>query len=84
MRRSLKTEVYEMRVSASIEPLRGGEQTKRKRYSVGQIIGAIKQHELGTPAGDTIRKLGVAEVTFYRWKLTFLSASEISSVSLLG
>ena len=41
---------------------------KRKRYSVEQIIAAIKQHELGTPAGDIIRKLGIAEATFYRWK----------------
>ena len=44
---------------------------KRKRYSVEQIIGAIKQHELGTPAGEVIRKLGIAEATFYRWKKVY-------------
>jgi len=31
-------------------------------------VAAIKQHELGTPAADIIRKLGIAEQTFYRWK----------------
>lgn len=41
---------------------------KRKRYSVEQIIGAVKQHELGTPVVDICRKLGIAEATFYRWK----------------
>ena len=41
---------------------------KRKRYSVEQIIGAVKQHELGTPVVDICRKLGIAEGTFYRWK----------------
>ncbi len=41
---------------------------KRKRYSVEQIVAAVKQHELGTSAADIARKLGVAEQTFYRWK----------------
>lgn len=41
---------------------------KRKRYSVEQIIAAVKQNELGTPVPDIARKLGVAEQTVYRWK----------------
>lgn len=41
---------------------------KRKRYSVEQIVAAVKQHELGTSAADIARKLGIAEQTFYRWK----------------
>jgi len=41
---------------------------KRKRYSVEQIVAAVKQHELGTSAADISRKLGIAEQTFYRWK----------------
>ena len=32
---------------------------KRKRYSTEQIVAAIKQHELGTPAAEIIRKLGI-------------------------
>lgn len=41
---------------------------KRKRYSVEQIVAAVKQHELGTSAAEIARKLGIAEQTFYRWK----------------
>ena len=39
---------------------------KRKRFSTEQIVAAMKQHELGTPAAEIIRKLGIAEQTFYR------------------
>jgi putative transposase len=41
---------------------------KRKRYSVEQIIAAVKQNEMGTAVPDIARKLGIAEQTFYRWK----------------
>lgn len=44
---------------------------KRKRYSVEQIIAAVKQNELGTPVPDIARKLGVAEQTVYRWKKVY-------------
>lgn len=41
---------------------------QRKRYSIKQIVAAVKQHELGTPAADIARKFGIAEQTFNRWK----------------
>ncbi len=41
---------------------------RRKRYSVEQIVAAVKQHELGTSAANISHKLGIAEQTFYRWK----------------
>ena len=41
---------------------------KSKKYSVEQVVAALKQHELGTPVADIARRLGVAEQTFYRWK----------------
>ena len=41
---------------------------ERKRYSVEQIVAAVKQHERGLPGGGIARKLGVSEQTFYRWK----------------
>lgn len=40
----------------------------KKRFSVEQIMAAIKQHELGATVQDVCRKLGIAEGTFYRWK----------------
>ncbi|WP_372750510.1 transposase [Litorivivens sp.] len=41
---------------------------KRKRYSVEQIMTAVKQHEAGMTVDEVCRKLGIAEGTFYRWK----------------
>lgn len=41
---------------------------KRKRYSVEQIMAAVKQHEAGATVAEIGRKLGIAEGTFYRWK----------------
>ena len=41
---------------------------KRKRFSVEQIVTALKQVELGMPVADLVRRLGISEVTYYRWK----------------
>jgi putative transposase len=41
---------------------------KRKRFSVEQIVAALKQVELGMPVADLTRRLGISEVTYYRWK----------------
>ena len=41
---------------------------KHKRYSIEQIIAAVKQHEMDMSVSDIARKLGIAEQTFYRWK----------------
>ena len=58
---------------------------KRKRYSVERIVAAVKQHELGTPAADVARKLGIAEQTFYRRKKQYggLEASEVRELKQL-
>jgi putative transposase len=36
-----------------------------------QIAHALKQAETGTAVAEVCRKLGVTEVTFYRWKKRF-------------
>lgn len=41
---------------------------KKPRFSVEQIVSALKQAELGLPVADLIRKIGISEQTFYRWK----------------
>lgn len=58
---------------------------KRKRYSVEQIVAAVKQHELGTPVSDIVRKLGIAEQTFYRWKKQYggLEPSQVRELKQL-
>ena len=41
---------------------------KKKRFSVEQIVAVLKQAELGFPVVDLIRKVGITDQTFYRWK----------------
>ena len=41
---------------------------QRKRFSVEQIVSVLKQAERGMPVADLIRRVGISEVTFYRWK----------------
>jgi putative transposase len=41
---------------------------KRKRFAEEQIIGILKEHELGAKAADLCRKHGIDEATFYNWK----------------
>ena len=41
---------------------------KRKRFSVEQIVGVLKQAEVGVPVAEPIRKVGISEQTYYRWK----------------
>jgi putative transposase len=44
---------------------------KRKRFTEEQIIGVLKEAEAGLPIKELVRKYGVSEQTFYRWKSTF-------------
>lgn len=41
---------------------------KTKRFTEAQIAFALRQAESGTPVAEIIRKMGISEVTFYRWK----------------
>ena len=41
---------------------------KRKRFLVEQMVAVLKQAEQGTPVADLIRKVGITEQTFCRWK----------------
>jgi len=40
----------------------------KKRFTEEQIAFALRQAESGTAVAAIIRKLGVSEQTFYRWK----------------
>lgn len=44
---------------------------KRPRYTEEQIAFALRQVESGTPVAEVIRKMGITEPTFYRWKKQF-------------
>ena len=41
---------------------------KKSKFTEEQISFALKQAETGTPVKDVIRKMGITEQTFYRWK----------------
>lgn len=41
---------------------------KRKRVSVEQIVAVLKKAQVGFPVADLIRKVGISEQTFFRWK----------------
>ena len=55
---------------------------KRKRYTEEQIITILKEYEAGMPANDVIRKHGIANGTFYRWKSKF-GGMEVSEAKRL-
>lgn len=44
---------------------------KKSRYTEEQIAFALKQAETGTPVAEVIRRMGVSEQTFYRWKKVY-------------
>ena len=55
---------------------------KRKRFSVEQIVGILKQAEVGVPVVELCRQAGITEQTFYRWKKQYIGL-EIDQVRQL-
>ena len=55
---------------------------KGKRYTQEQIIGILKAHEAGAKVADLIRKHGISEQSFYRWKSKF-GGMEVSDAKRL-
>ena len=45
---------------------------RKKRFSVEQMIGVWEQAEAGVPVAEVIRKVGISEQTFYRWKKQYV------------
>ncbi len=43
----------------------------KKRFTEEQISFALRQAESGTAVPEICRKLGISELTFYRWKKQF-------------
>ncbi len=58
---------------------------KRSKYTEEQIAFALKQAELGTPVNEVIRKVGITEQTYYRWKKKYggLGLSELRRLKQL-
>ncbi len=50
-----------------------------KRYSEEQIVGILKEGASGMPLADLLRKHGIADATYYRWKAKY-SGMELSDL----
>lgn len=44
---------------------------KRSKYSDSQIIGILKEAEVGTPVPQLCRTHGMSSATFYKWRTKY-------------
>jgi putative transposase len=44
---------------------------KKSRFSEEQIIGVLREQEVGMKTADVCRKHGISPATFYHWKAKF-------------
>ena len=58
---------------------------KKRRFTEEQIAFALRQAETGTAVAEVIRKMGVSEQTFYRWKKQYagMGAAELRKMKQL-
>ena len=58
---------------------------KKGRFTEEQISFALQQAEHGTPVKEVIRKLGITEQTFYRWKKKYggMGTAELRRLKML-
>ena len=52
---------------------------KKSKFTEEQIAFALRQAETGTQVAEVCRKMGISEMTFYRWKRKYggLGVSEL-------
>ena len=55
---------------------------KRKHFTEEQIIGILKDQELGAKTAEVCRKHGISEATFYKWKSKY-GGMEVSEAKRL-
>ena len=57
----------------------------KKRFTEAQITFALRQADSGTSIWEIIRKLGISEATFYRWKKKYagLGVAEVHRLKQL-
>ena len=58
---------------------------KKSKFTEQQIAFTLRQAETGAKVKDIIRKLGITEQTFYRWKKRYggLAPSELKKMKQL-
>jgi putative transposase len=57
----------------------------KKRFTEAQIAFALRQAAGGTPVAEITRKMGITDVTFYRWRKLYanLGIAEIRRLKQL-
>jgi len=56
----------------------------RKRYKPEEIVAKLRQVDIllsqGSGVGDAVRRIGISEVTYYRWRREFggLKSEQVS------
>ncbi len=55
---------------------------KRSRFGEEQIIGILKEHQVGMLAVELCRKHGVSDATFYKWRSKY-GGMEVSDAKRL-
>jgi putative transposase len=48
---------------------------KKSRFSESQIVAILKEVELGGKVGETCRKHGISDPTYYKWKSQYAGMS---------
>ena len=58
---------------------------KMKKYSEEKIITILKEVEAGAKVGETCRKYGISDATYYNWKTKYadLELSELKRLRAL-
>ena len=58
---------------------------KRSRFTEEQIIGVLREQEVGAATADVCRKHGISGATFYKWKAKFggMDVSEARRLKVL-
>lgn len=56
---------------------------KGVRFSESQILAVLKEGEAGAPVAELLRKHGISQPTYYKWKSRYggLEASELSRLT---
>lgn len=58
---------------------------RKSKFSEQQILKVLKEVELGAKVGETCRKYGISEPTYYKWKSAYggMDASQLRELKEL-